>query len=51
MNEIYGRYKIPVMVFENGLGTRDVLEPDGGIHDTYRIDYLCKHTPRQTKTC
>ena len=43
LNEIYGRYQIPVMIVENGLGARDVLEQDGSIHDDYRIDYLRKH--------
>ena len=31
------------MVVENGLGAKDVLEPDGSIHDSYRIDYLRQH--------
>lgn len=43
MNEIYNRYGIPLMVVENGLGHDDVVEPDGSIHDTYRIDYLREH--------
>lgn len=43
LNEIYSRYGIPVMVVENGLGAKDVLEPDGSIHDSYRIDYLRQH--------
>ena len=43
LNEIYARYGIPLMVVENGLGARDVLEKDGSIHDTYRIDYLRSH--------
>ena len=43
LNEIYGRYGIPIMVVENGLGARDVLEEDGSIHDSYRIDYLRQH--------
>ncbi len=37
------RYQIPLMVVENGLGAKDVLEEDGSIHDIYRIDYLRKH--------
>lgn len=48
LNEIYDRYQIPLMVVENGLGARDVLEPDGSIHDDYRIDYLREHI-RQLK--
>lgn len=43
LNEIYGRYGIPLMVVENGLGAYDELEEDGSIHDSYRIDYLREH--------
>ena len=43
LNEIYDRYQIPLMVVENGLGAKDVLESDGSIKDTYRIDYLREH--------
>ncbi len=43
LNEIYDRYRIPLMVVENGLGAYDKLEEDGTINDTYRIDYLKKH--------
>lgn len=43
LNEIYGRYQIPVMIVENGMGAKDVLEADGTIHDEYRIDYLRQH--------
>lgn len=43
LNEIYDRYRIPIMVVENGLGAKDILEKDGSIHDDYRIDYLRKH--------
>ncbi len=43
LNEIYGRYGIPLMVVENGLGAYDKVEEDGSIHDSYRIDYLKKH--------
>ena len=43
LNEVYSRYQIPMMVVENGLGAKDVLEEDGSIHDDYRIDYLRQH--------
>lgn len=43
LNELYGRYGIPLMVVENGLGAYDKLEDDGSIHDGYRIDYLREH--------
>ena len=43
LNEIYDRYRIPVMVVENGLGAYDHMEADGSIHDPYRIAYLREH--------
>ena len=43
LNEIYDRYRIPVMVVENGLGAHDIVEEEDSIHDPYRIDYLRKH--------
>ena len=43
LNEIYGRYRIPLMVVENGLGAYDVKGEDGIVHDSYRIDYLRDH--------
>ncbi len=43
LNEIYDRYRIPLMVVENGLGAYDTIEEDGSINDDYRIDYLKKH--------
>lgn len=42
LNETYNRYKIPLMIVENGLGANDVLV-ENTVHDTYRIDYLKKH--------
>ena len=43
LNEVYGRYRIPIMIVENGLGAVDTVEPDGSIHDPYRIAYLRDH--------
>lgn len=43
LNEIYGRYQIPVMVVENGLGAVDELTEDEKIHDEYRISYVKEH--------
>jgi phosphotransferase system IIB component len=42
LNELYGRYNIPLMIVENGLGAIDRLE-DGEVHDAYRIEYLREH--------
>jgi 6-phospho-beta-glucosidase len=43
LNELYDRYKLPLMIVENGLGVRDKLEEDGTIHDQYRIQYMKDH--------
>lgn len=43
LREIYGRYNLPLIVTENGLGAYDNLEDDDTINDDYRIDYLRKH--------
>ena len=43
LNEIYDRYRVPIMIVENGLGARDERAGDGGFHDSCRIDYLRQH--------
>lgn len=44
LNEIYGRYNVPIFIAENGLGAIDEVSDDGKIHDDYRIHYLREHT-------
>lgn len=41
--ELYDRYRIPLFIVENGLGAKDVLNPDHTVNDDYRIDYLKQH--------
>ncbi|HIX81809.1 MAG TPA: glycoside hydrolase family 1 protein [Candidatus Erysipelatoclostridium merdavium] len=43
MREMYSRYRLPMIVTENGLGAYDKLTEDGKVHDQYRIEYLRKH--------
>lgn len=43
MNELYGRYHVPLFIVENGLGAVDKVEEDGSIQDDYRIDYFKSH--------
>lgn len=43
MNTIWDRYQKPLLLVENGLGARDVVEEDDSIHDEYRIEYLKEH--------
>ncbi|MCI8831616.1 MAG: 6-phospho-beta-glucosidase [Lachnospiraceae bacterium] len=43
MNQLYDRYQKPLFLVENGLGAKDVVEENGDIFDSYRIDYLKRH--------
>lgn len=47
--ELYDRYRIPLMVVENGMGAKDVVEADGSIHDPYRIEYFRQHIAEMGK--
>lgn len=42
LREVYSRYRLPIIITENGLGAYDKLE-DGKVHDQYRINYLRTH--------
>ena len=43
MRRITSRYKLPILISENGLGEFDKLEEGNIINDDYRIDYIEKH--------
>lgn len=43
LNILYERYEKPLFIVENGFGAIDQAEPDGTIHDDYRIAYLRSH--------
>lgn len=47
--KVYDRYRVPVMITENGIGCIDQLEADGTVHDPYRIDYLRDHITEMGK--
>ena len=40
LNDYWEKYRLPLIITENGLGTEDVLAENGKIHDDYRIDYM-----------
>lgn len=40
LNEFYGRYRLPIMIVENGVGAVDKVEEGNLIHDPYRIAFL-----------
>ena len=43
LNDYYSRYRLPLLITENGLGAADELTEAGQVHDSYRIDYIKKH--------
>ena len=43
LRDLYTRYKKPMIITENGIGTKDVLTEDHKVHDPYRIDYIKEH--------
>lgn len=43
LRRIYSRYKLPLLITENGLGAKDILTEDHKVHDNYRIDYFKRH--------
>lgn len=49
LNYLYQKYRKPLFIVENGLGSEDVLMSDGTVHDDYRIDYLRKHIKEMIK--
>lgn len=40
---VHRDYAVPMVITENGCAGRDVVGPDGTVHDDYRIDYLQGH--------
>ena len=48
--EITSRYRLPIVISENGLGAFDTLD-HGEIHDAYRIAYLREHIEAVKAAC
>jgi beta-glucosidase len=40
---LYERYKLPVLITENGISCADVISLDGKVHDPNRIDYVTRY--------
>jgi 6-phospho-beta-glucosidase len=49
LNTLYDRYQKPLFIVENGLGANDVVEADGSIHDSYRVEYMRAHIQEMLK--
>ncbi len=39
----YDRYKLPIIVTENGMANADIVSADGKVHDPQRIEYLRRY--------
>ena len=40
---IYDRYKLPIVITENGLASMDWVAVDGAVHDANRIDFVTRY--------
>lgn len=40
---IYDRYKLPIMITENGMANTDVVSLDGSVHDPQRSDFMMRY--------
>lgn len=45
------RYKLPVVITENGLASMDWVHHDGKVHDLGRIDYLTRYLQQLRRAC
>ena len=45
------RYKLPVIISENGMAGSDALSRDGGVHDPERIDFLKGYLRELKRAC
>jgi beta-glucosidase len=39
----YEKYKLPIIISENGMSSHDWICLDGKVHDSYRCDYIMRH--------
>lgn len=47
----YERYKLPIVITENGHQNHDVISLDGKVHDPQRIDYLHRYLIELKQAC
>ncbi len=48
LNELYGRYQVPLAIVENGIGAHETLENET-VNDDYRISYMHDHIVEMEK--
>lgn len=47
----YERYKLPVVITENGMAGCDWVARDGGVHDAHRIDFTARYLAELRRAC
>ncbi len=47
----YERYKMPLMITENGCANQDMVSVDGKVHDPQRIEFLRQYMLRLREAC
>ncbi len=47
----YERYKLPVVITENGMAGCDWVGRDGAVHDAHRIDFTARHLAELRRAC
>ncbi len=47
----FERYKLPIIISENGMSNRDSLSSDGAVHDPQRIDFLHSYLLELKRAC
>jgi beta-glucosidase len=47
----YERYKLPIIISENGMSNSDTISSDGAVHDPLRIDYLHRYLLELKRAC
>ena len=45
------RYKLPILITENGMANTDWVELDGHVHDLVRIDYVTRYLRGLKRAC
>jgi 6-phospho-beta-glucosidase len=43
LKDVYARYRMPILISENGIGVKEELDKNNTVEDDYRIDYLREH--------
>ena len=48
---LYERYRLPIVITENGMAGCDWVSRDGSVHDPHRIDFTARHLLELRRAC